>query len=144
MNHPDLLSFTPNKNLTRAEAAVLFDRIANNLDKVKDQYRDLYNSAMSDDDYEDDGGIDFDKSVFIAQNTLDMVSFAPNNKVQIYDNKKVIEAGNILIGTALDVVETRKDLVGHEYRFVAPNDVYTTQGTFLYPKRFQLKYFQLH
>lgn len=131
VNHPDLLSFTPNKDLTRAEAAVLFDRVANNLDKVKDQYRDLYDSAMSD---ESDNGLDFDKSVFIAENTLDLVSFAPNNKVQVYDNKKIIEAGNILIGTGLDVVETRKDLVGHEYRFVAPNDVYTTQGTFLYPK----------
>ena len=133
VNHPDLLSFTPNKDLTRAEAAVLFDKIANNLDKVKDQYRDLYNSAMNNED-EEDNGLDFDKSVFIAENTLDMVSFAPNNKVQVYDNKKIIEAGNILIGTALDVVETRKDLVGHEYRFTAPNDVYSTQGTFLYPK----------
>ncbi|MBQ4646543.1 MAG: S-layer homology domain-containing protein [Candidatus Gastranaerophilales bacterium] len=132
VNHPDLLSFTPANDLTRAEAAVLFDKIANNLDKVKEQYRDLYNSAMAED--EDDNGLDFDKSVFIAENTLDLAPFATNNKVQVYDNKKIIEAGNILIGTALDVVETRKDLVGHEYRFTAPNDVYSTQGTFLYPK----------
>ena len=132
VNHPDVLSFTPNKDLTRAEAAVLFDRVANNLDKFKDIYRDLYNSAMNDED--EDDGFSFDKSTFIAENTLGLAPFATNNKVQIYDNKKVIEVGNILIGTALNVVETRKDLVGHEYVFSAPNDVYTNEGTFLYPK----------
>lgn len=133
VNHPDSLKFTPSKELTRAEAAVLFDRVANNLDKVQDKYKDLYDSAMGEGD-DDDNGLDFDKSEFIAENTLGLAPFATNNKVQIYDNKKVIEAGNILIGTALDVVKTRKDLVGHEYRFTAPNDVYSTQGTFLYPK----------
>lgn len=132
VNHPDALMFTPQNELTRAEAAVLFDRIANNLDKIKDYFRDL-DVAQN----EDDGNgvyLDFDKSNFIAENTLGLASFATNNKVQVYDNKKIIEAGNILVGTALDVVETRKDLVGHEYRFVAPNDVYTKEGTFLYPK----------
>lgn len=132
VNHPDVLSFTPNKDLTRAEAAVLFDRVANNLDKFKDIYRDLYNTATNNN--EDDNAFDFDKSTFIAENTLGIVPFATNNKVQIYDNKKIIETGNILIGTALNVVETRKDLVGHEYVFTAPNDVYTNEGTFLYPK----------
>lgn len=132
VNHPDALMFTPQNELTRAEAAVLFDRIANNLDKIKDYFRDL-DVAQNEDD---STGVylDFDKSNFIAENTLDLASFATNNKVQVYDNKKIIEAGNILVGTALDVVETRKDLVGHEYRFVAPNDVYTKEGTFLYPK----------
>ena len=131
VNHPDALKFTPQNTLTRAEAAVLFDRIANNLDKIKDYFRDL---EVAQEDDNNGVYLDFDKSNFIAENTLDLASFAANNKVQVYDNKKIIEAGNILIGTALDVVETRKDLVGHEYRFVAPNDVYTKEGTFLYPK----------
>ncbi|MBE7708419.1 MAG: hypothetical protein E7Z88_06910 [Cyanobacteria bacterium SIG27] len=131
VNHPDALMFTPQNELTRAEAAVLFDRIANNLDKIKDYFRDL---EVANEDDSTGVYLDFDKSNFIAENTLDLASFATNNKVQVYDNKKIIEAGNILVGTALDVVETRKDLVGHEYRFVAPNDVYTKEGTFLYPK----------
>ncbi|MBQ8635547.1 S-layer homology domain-containing protein [bacterium] len=130
VNHPDALSFTPTNNLTRAEAAVLFDKIAANLDKIQEKYKDMYDAAM-----EDDGlGFDFDKSEFIAENTLGLAQFAPNNKIQVYDNKKIIEAGNILIATASSKVETRKDLVGHEYVFTAPNDVYSTQGTFLYPK----------
>ena len=133
VNHPEYTKFTPSRELTRAEAAVLFDKIANNLDKVKDKYRDLASGALAEED-DENYGLDFDKSVFISQNTLNLAPFATNNKVQIYDNKKIIEAGNILIGTALDVVETRKDLVGHEYRFTAPNDVYTVEGTFLYPK----------
>ncbi len=129
VNHPDESKFTPNNNLTRAEAAVLFDKIAANLDKVKDEFKDLYDTMSNADDEND-----FNKSEFIAENTLNMAPFATNNKVQIYDNKKIIEAGNILIGTALNPVKARKDLVGHEYVFTAPNDVYTEQGTFLYPK----------
>ena len=129
VNHPDALSFTPSNNLTRAEAAVLFDKIASNLDKIQDNYKNLYQEAA-----ENDFGWDFDKAEYIGENTLNLASFATNNKVQVYDKKLIIEAGNILIGTALDLVETRKDLVGHEYRFVAPADVYTQQGTFLYPK----------
>ena len=128
VNHPDSRMFTPTRNLTRAEAAVLFDRIAANLDKVLEQYRDLADSL-------DNGDEDaYPKSEFIAEHTLGLANFAPNNKIQIYNNKKIIEAGNILIGTALNPVKSRKDLVGHEYVFSAPNDVYSVQGEFLYPK----------
>lgn len=131
VNHPDEMKFTPSNNLTRAEAAVLFDRIANNLDKVQDKYRDLADSMEDDED-----GYYFPESTsqFIAGNTLGLAGFATNNKVQVYDNKKIIEAGNILIGTSLNLVKTRTDLVGHEYVFTAPNDVYSNEGTFLYPK----------
>ena len=90
VNHPDESKFTPNNNLTRAEAAVLFDRIASNLDKVKDEYKDLYDTISDADDENN-----FNKSEFIAENTLNIAPFATNNKVQIYDNKKIIEAGNI-------------------------------------------------
>ena len=130
VNHPDQLTFNPTDNLTRAEAAVLFDRILANLDKFQDKYRDLYDTMQD----QEDEGLSFDKSEFIANNTLALAPFALNDKVQVYDNKIIIEAGNILIGTNLKLVKTRKDLVGHEYVFTAPNDVYSTQGTFLYPK----------
>ena len=124
VNYPDESKFTPRNSLTRAEAAVLFDRIASNLDKVQEKYRDLASG---------NNGL-YGTSEFIAENTLDTVSFAKNNKVQVYDNKKIIEGGNILIATAKDKITSRKDYVGYEYIFVAPNDVYSTQGTFLYPK----------
>ena len=130
INHPDESYFNPQDNLTRAEAAVLFDRISANLDKIQDKYRDLYDDIASD----SFNGPLFNKSQFITQNTLNLAPFATNNKVQLYDNKKVIEAGNILIGTSMNLVKTRKDLVGKGYVFTAPNDVYTNEGTFLYPK----------
>ncbi len=137
VNYPDGLKFNPSKDLTRAEAAVLFDKIAQNLDKVKDSFRDL-----ADDDTDDDysgiisGGskYDFDKAEFLSENTLHLVDFATNDKVQVYDVKKVIEAGNVLVATSLNPVESRKDLMATEYVFTAPNDVYTKEGTFLYPK----------
>lgn len=136
VNYPEPLTFNPTNNLTRAEAAVLFDRLSTHLDKVQEKYRDLYDS-LPDNDINNDGeadGLSFNKSVFMGSETLNLAPFARNHKVDIYDNKKIILAGNILIGTSLNEVKAREDLVGHEYAFVAPNDVYSTQGTFLYPK----------
>ncbi len=132
VNHPDEDKFTPDRNLTRAEAAVLFDRLALNLDKVKDNYRDLYDEMPDDDSNQ--SAYNFDEAVFIADNTLELAPFATNNKVKIFDKKKIIEAGNILVGTSLNEVKTRKHLIGHGYTFTAPNDIYTKEGTFLYPK----------
>ncbi len=128
VNHPDSLSFTPEKNLTRAEAAVLFDKVLANIDKVQDKYRDMYDNAVG------KGRWDFQKAEYIKGDTLGLAPFATNNKVQVYDLKNIIEAGNIIIGTSLDTTRSRKDLVGHEYVYTAPNDVYSTEGTFLYPK----------
>lgn len=127
VNYPDELQFTPKNNLTRAEAAVLFDKITSNISLVQDKYRDLY-KELSDNDP------GYTKSVFLSDGTLDLAPFAYNNKVNFYDNKKVIEAGNILIGTALTPVNSKQDGVAKEYVFSAPNDVYTTQGAFVYPK----------
>ncbi len=130
VNYPDGLTFNPTNNLTRAEAAVLFDKVAQNLDKVQEKYKDIYDSLPDDDSL----GLDYDKAEFIAENTLNLAPFATNNKVQVYDIKKIIEGGNILIGTSMDITKSRKDLVGREYVFTAPEDVYTKEGTFLYPK----------
>ena len=135
VNYPDGLKFNPTNDLTRAEAAVLFDRIAANLDKVKDSYKDLADSDLSGadfDDYSDE--YDFNKSTFLRDETLAVVDFATNDKVKIYDNKKIIEAGNILVATSLDLVKSRKDLMATEYVFAAPNDIYTKEGTLLFPK----------
>lgn len=127
VNHPDELQFTPKNSLTRAEAAVLFDKITSDLSLVQDKYRDLYKELS-------DEGPGYTKSTFLSSGTLDLAPFAYNNKVNLYDNKKVIEAGNILIGTALTPVSSKKDGVAKEYAFAAPNDVYTTEGAFVYPK----------
>jgi len=134
VNYPDENKFHPSADLTRAEAAVLFDRISQNLDKFQDKYRDMYDEMQKSAKGNNSPWGDFNKSVFIADNTLGLAPFAPNNKVRIYDNKKIIEAGNILIATDITKVTSRKDYVGDVYTFTAPNDVYSQQGTFLYPK----------
>lgn len=133
VNHPDENKFTPSRDLTRAEAAVLFDRISANLDKFQDKYRDMYDDIQKSLNDNDPWG-NYKNAEFIADNTLGLAPFATNNKVKIYDTKKVIEAGNILIATDITKITSRKDFVGDVYTFTAPNDVYTQQGTFLYPK----------
>ena len=122
INYPDGLKFKPYNNLTRAEAAVIFYRVSQNLDVFKDEYRDLYDRRG------------WQEAQFIQEDNLNLVDFAPNDKVQIYDTKKIIEAGNILIATDVTDVRSRKDNVGDTYVFTAPNDVYTKQGTFLFPQ----------
>ncbi|MBR2069323.1 MAG: S-layer homology domain-containing protein [Candidatus Gastranaerophilales bacterium] len=135
INYPDEMKFKPSQDLTRAEAAVIFDRVAENVDKFLDKYRDMYDSlSSSDGNGNGSDWDDFNKSEFLADNTLALAPFATNNKVKIYDNKKVIEAGNILIATDITKVASRKDYVGDTYVFTAPNDVYSVQGEFLYPK----------
>ncbi len=126
VNHPNENEFTPTNSLTRAEAAVLLDKIASNLDLIQEKYRDLY------DDLSDENKLK--KAVFLGDGTLGTAGFAFNNKVKIYDNKKIIEAGNVLIGTALTPVSSRRDGAGQQYVFSAPNDIYTTEGAFVYPK----------
>ncbi len=127
VNYPDAMKFNPSKNLTRAEAAVLFDRVAQNLDLVKETYRIGSKTTSSTPYYGK-------KATFLGDNTLGLVDFASNNKVKIYDTKKVIEAGNILIGTSLTEVSSRNDLMATEYVFTASDDVFSEQGTLLYPK----------
>ncbi|MBR1617793.1 S-layer homology domain-containing protein [bacterium] len=123
VNHPDEMKFTPSNTLTRAEAAVLFDRVSKNLDKFLEKYRNIYDNLD-----------DLSYAKFLGADTLDNVEFAPNHAVRVYDTKKVIEAGNIIIATDITRVRSRKDYVGDVYTFTAPNDVYSTQGTFLYPQ----------
>ncbi|MBR1617646.1 S-layer homology domain-containing protein, partial [bacterium] len=129
VNHPDEKAFTPKKNLTRAEAAVLFDKIVQNLDKFQDKYRDLYNK-LSDEEID----LGANKAEFVSKNTLGVVNFAPNNVVDNFDNKKIVEAGNIILATDISEIRSRKDYVGDVYVFTAPEDVYSVEGEFLYPK----------
>lgn len=114
VNYPDPEKFNPKDKMTRAEAAVLFAKMAEDFDNLKQKY------ALG------------EKDAFIAEETLTTYSKAPRNIVKIYNNKKIIEAGNVIIAYPDINIDTKTIAKDTPVTFIAPNDVYSDQGTLLY------------
>jgi len=117
VNYPDPSKFNPNGKMTKAEAAVLFARMAGDIDLLKQKYP---KAAKAQED------------IFIGDETLTTYNKAPRNAVKVYNTKKIIEAGNVIMAHPTRDIDTRTLAKGETLTFVAPNDVYTDQGTLLY------------
>lgn len=118
INYPDPYKFRPNDYLTRAEAAVLFTSVEKQLNLVEDKFKKTANKIPTE---------------FLGTNTLKLVEGAPRNTVSLYNTKNVIEAGNIILVKPDQPIQSKKLEVGDQVVFSAINDVYTQEGTFLYP-----------
>lgn len=114
VNYPDPDKFNPKKRMTRSEAAVLFAKMAKDFDMLKEKY------ALGEGD------------AFLRDETLTAYSKAPRNAVKIYKNKKIIEAGNVIVGHPTNPIDTKTLEKGAVLTFAAPADVYSDQGTLLY------------
>ncbi len=114
VNHPDPSRFNPNSKMTKAEAAVLFAKMAGDFDALKEKYSQA------------------EKDVLISEETLNTYNKAPRNAVKIYNTKKIIEAGNVIIGHPVNNIDTRTLKRGEIVVFEAPTDLYTEEGTLLY------------
>jgi hypothetical protein len=121
INHPDKNLLRPDNYLTRAEAAVLFNKVQNSLELIEDKYKTSDLRVRIPD-------------VLISTETLHIQDKPISNKVEIYDRKKVIKAGNIIKGVFDTPIAYQKAKVGDIVEFSAPEDVSTEEGTFLYPK----------
>ena len=75
VNHPDELMLEPNRNLTRAEAAVLLSKLKEKLGCVKPQYVG-------------------EPETILGTEHLNLVKDAPNNKVQITNLRKIVASDN--------------------------------------------------
>lgn len=118
VNYPDPSYFRPNDYLTRAEAAVLFQQVEKQINLVEDKYKKTAEKT---------------KTEFLGTNTLKLVEGAPRNTVSLYNTKIVIEAGNVILAKPAQKIDSKKLEIGDQLVFVAPTDVYTQEGTFLYP-----------
>lgn len=116
VNYPDPERFTPKSKMTRAEAAVLFAKMSQDIDMMRSRYR------LGEED------------VLLREETLVTYHKAPRTKVKIYNNKKVIEAGNIIIAHPTHELNTKTVKKNSTFSFVAPEDLYTEEGTLLYQK----------
>lgn len=116
VNYPNPERFTPQSKMTRAEAAVLFAKISQDINTMRTKYK-LGK-----------------EEVFLREETLITYNKAPRTKVKIYNNKKVIEAGNVIIAHPIQKLNTKTMKKNSTFSFVAPEDLYTEEGTLLYQK----------
>lgn len=114
VNYPNADELLPNKNLTRAEAAVLLYKLKNKLDAVQEKY--------------------VSKEVLQSVEHLDVTRKASVDEVQITNQNKIVLAGNIIKGYFYTYFSSKEAKVGDTVTFTAKKDVYTKEKTLVIPK----------
>ncbi len=113
VNYPDADELLPNKNLNRAEAAVLLYRLKNKISAVQEKY--------------------VSKEVLESTEHLDVTKKASVDEVQITNQNKIVLAGNILKGYFYTYFSSKDACVGDTVTFTAKKDIYTKEGTLVIP-----------
>lgn len=114
INHPDENKLEPNRNITRAEAAVLLARLKDKLEIVKPEY-----IAPAE--------------VMLSVEHLNLVKRAPKTKVQITNLRKIVTQGNVIPVVYESKFASKTAAECDEVNFVLPQTLYTDEGTVLLP-----------
>ncbi len=114
VNHPNIKKLEPNRNLTRAEAAVLLYKLYQKINLVKPQYKST-------------------KETIKTTEHLDVSKKAPCNEVQVTNLRKIIMKDNVLRIAFDQKYWSKKSHVGDCVNFVFKEGVYTTEGTLVIP-----------
>lgn len=135
VNHPDDDILLPNKNLNRAETAVLLYKLREKLGLVKQQYvaeeptEPVYQEPI----------VREEPEVLVSQEHLNEHPNPPTNEVWVTNKRKIIKAGNILAPTYVFPFNSKKYQQGDMIRFDVLNDVKTVEGTLVIPANSILK-----
>ena len=113
VNHPNQTEFLPNKDLNRAEAAVLLYRLRNALNLVKKAYK---------------------AETLLGVEHLNVTPLAPANTVQITDKRIIVDAGNVIKAAFTTKFNSKDYSVGDEVHFFAKEDIKTQEGTLVFPQ----------
>ena len=116
VNYPDRAAFEPNRDITRAETAVLLAKLKAAISNVKDEYK-------AEEPVEKTLGIEH----------LSINSKAPNNTVTITNMRKIISEGNVLKVAFVDKFNGKKAKTGDNVVFTNQKDIVTNEGTLLIP-----------
>ncbi len=119
VNYPDDDQLLPNKNLNRAEAAVLLYKLKQQISAVKEQY--------------------VNKETLIGTEHLDVTNKAEVDEVQITNLRKIVLAKNIIKGYFYTYFSSKDAAVGDTVTFTAKNDIYTEEGTLVIPAATTMK-----
>lgn len=113
VNYPNADELLPNKNLNRAEAAVLLYKLKQQISAVKKQY-------VSDE-------------MVLSTEHLDVTKKAEVDEVQITNQRKIVLAKNIIKGYFYTYFSSKDAQVGDTVTFTAKKDIYTEEGTLVIP-----------
>ncbi len=119
VNYPDADELLPNKNLNRAEAAVLLYKLKQQIGAVKEQY--------------------VSKETVLRTEHLDVTKKAEVDTVKITSTRKIVEAKNIIKGYFYTYFTSKDVQVGDTVTFTAKNDIYTEEGTLVIPAKTTMK-----
>jgi hypothetical protein len=115
VNHPDVNKLEPNRELTRAECAVVLAQLKNKLTCVKPQYVGEIENVL---------GVEH----------LSVCPKAPNNIVKVTNLRKIVTKGNVIVVAFDDKFMSKKHKAGDLVNFVLPEALYTDEGTLLLPQ----------
>lgn len=116
VNYPNVRILNPNKNLTRAEAAVLLYKLYQKLNLVKPKYNNTTTEKVL--------GIEH----------LNVTEKAPCNAVTITNLRRIILKDNVLRISFDEKYWSKKSNAGDIVNFVFKDGVYTQEGTLVVPK----------
>lgn len=119
VNYPNEKELLPNKNLNRAEAAVLLYKLKQQISNVKEQY--------------------VSKETLVGTEHLDVTKKAEVDEVQITSARKIVLAKNIIKGYFYTYFSSKDAAVGDTVTFTAKNDIYTKEGTLVIPAATTMK-----
>lgn len=114
VNHPDENKLEPNRNITRAETAVLLSRLNDKLSLVKPKFV-----------------IPSEKMLSVEH--LNLVRRTPCSKIQITNWRKIILEGNVVPVKYESKFASKTASEGDKVNFVLPQGLYTDEGTMLLP-----------
>lgn len=113
VNYPNADELLPNKNLNKAEAAVLLYKLKQQINIVKEQY--------------------VSKETLVSTEHLDVTKKAEVNEVQVTNTRKIVLAKNIIKGYFYTYFSSKEAQVGDTVTFTAKKDIYTEEGTLVIP-----------
>ncbi len=116
VNYPDRMKFEPDRDITRAETAVLLAKLKDAITNVKEEYT----------------AEEVEKSLSVEH--LSINSHAESNVVTITNMRKIIAQGNILKVSFVERFKAKKANVGDEVVFTNAKDVVTDEGTLVIPQ----------
>jgi len=118
VNYPDGTKFEPQREITRAETAVLLAKLSKSLNVVKEEY------------------VNPEKTTGVEH--LSIHKDAESNVVTITNTRKIIESGNILKAEFFEAYKSKDSAEGDNVVFFIRNDVVTDEGTTVIPANSKL------
>ncbi len=113
VNYPDKTKFEPDREITRAETAVLLSRLKKTLTSVKDEY--------------------VSEEQVLSTEHLSIHSKADSNVVTVTNLRKIIARGNILNVSFIEKYNSKGANTGDEIILTNEKDITTTEGTVVIP-----------